>query len=135
VGLLQLSRYRYGGLILLGRAWGVDGTLSARYWSDAAKVRRDPAGIFYYHRSERPRDPNAPQYDGTGEITLETPDRASGYWTTRSDRDPELNARTSGIYLRADPGDLEVLDGGNAEQRAELIAQRLTEWKSAANAF
>jgi hypothetical protein len=28
-----------------------------------------------------------------------------------------------------------VLDGGSEEERAELIAQRLREWKSAANAF
>ena len=54
-------------------------------------------------------------------------------WTTRSDRDPGLNARTSGVYLRADPSDLEVLDGGSEEERAELIAQRLRDWKSAAN--
>ena len=52
-----------------------------------------------------------------------------------SDRDPGLNVRTSGVYLRADPADLEVLDGGSEEERAELIAQRLRDWKSAANAF
>jgi hypothetical protein len=46
-----------------------------------------------------------------------------------------LNARTSGVYLRADPSDLEVLDGGSEQERAELIAQRLRDWKSAANAF
>jgi hypothetical protein len=28
-----------------------------------------------------------------------------------------------------------VLDGGSEEERAHLIAQRLREWKSAANAF
>jgi hypothetical protein len=33
---------------------------------------------------ERPRDPNAPQLEGTGEIKLESVDRAGGYWTTRS---------------------------------------------------
>ena len=72
---------------------------------------------------------------GTGEITVETADRATGYWTTRSDRDPELKARTAGVYLRADPSDLAVLERGSEEERAELIAQRLREWKSAANAF
>ena len=54
-------------------------------------------------------DPNAPQLDGTAEIRLESADRASGYWTTRSDTDPKLNARTSGIFLRADPEDLNIL--------------------------
>src|SRR5207248_8784076 len=51
---------------------------------------------------ERPRLPNAPQLEGTGEMRVETTDRAAGYWTTRADRGPGLNARTSGVYLRAD---------------------------------
>jgi hypothetical protein len=118
-----------------GRAWQEDGTLSSRYWSEAAKERTDPAGVLYFWKGERPRHPNAPQLEGTGEIRLESADRATGYWTTRSDRDPGLNARTAGVYLRADPSDLEVLDGGSEEERAELIAQRLREWRSAANAF
>ena len=112
VGLLRISRDRDGGLNVTGRAWQEDGTLSARYWSEAAKERRDPAGIFYFWKGERPRHPNAPQLEGTGEITVETADRATGYWTTRSDRDPGLNARTAGVYLRADPSDLQVLEGG-----------------------
>jgi hypothetical protein len=135
VGLLRIARDRDGDLTVNGRAWQEDGTLSARFWSEAAKERRDPAGIFYVWKGERPRHPNAPQLEGTGEIRVESVDRASGYWTTRSDRDPALNARTSGIYLRADPADLEVLDGRSEEERAELIAARLREWKSAANAF
>jgi Predicted nucleotide-binding protein containing TIR-like domain len=135
VSLLQISRDRDGGLNVNGRAWQEDGTLSARYSSEAAKERKDPAGVFYYWRGERPRHPDAPQLEGTGEIRLETTDRASGYWTTRSDRDPALNTRTSGVYLRADTSDLQVLDGGSAEERAELIAHRLGEWKSAANTF
>ena len=135
VSLLRISRDRDGGLSVNGRAWQEDGTLSARYWSEAAKERRDPPGIFYFARVERPRHPNSPQYDATGEITVESADRATGYWTTRSDRDPELTTRTSGVYLRADPSDLEVLEGGSEKDRAELIAQRLREWKSAANAF
>ena len=55
VSLLQVSRDRDGGLNLTGRAWQEDGTLSARYWSEAAKERRDPTGIFYYWNGERPR--------------------------------------------------------------------------------
>ena len=66
---------------------------------------------------------------------METADRATGYWTTRSDRDPGLSARTAGVYLRADPSDLQVLEAGSEEERAQLIAQRLREWKSAVNAF
>jgi len=135
VSLLRISRDRDGGLNVNGRAWQEDGTLSARYWSEAAKERRDPAGIFYFWKGERPRHPNAPQLEGTGEIRVEAVDRATGYWTTRSDRDPGLNARTAGVYLRADPSELQVLDGGSEEERAKLISQRLRDWKSAANAF
>ena len=135
VALLRISRDRDGDLALAGRAWQEDGTLSARYWSEAAKERRDPAGIFYCWKGDRPRHPNAPQLEGTGEITVETADRATGYFTTRSDRDAGLNARTAGIYLRADPSDLEVLEGGSEEERVQLIARRLQEWKAAGNAF
>ena len=135
VSLLRISRDRYGGLNVNGRAWQEDGTLSARYWSEATKERRDPACIFYFWKGERPRHPNSPQLEGTGEITVETPDRATGYWITRSDRDPALNARTSGVYLRADATDLQVMESGSEGARAELIAQRLREWKAASNAF
>jgi hypothetical protein len=135
VSLLRIARDRDGGLTVSGRAWQEDGTLSARYWSEAAKERRDPAGILYFWKGERPRHPNAPQLEGTGEITLETTDRATGYWITRSDRDAALHARTAGIYLRADPADFQVLDSGNEHERAQLIALRLREWQAAANAY
>jgi len=135
VSLLRVSRDRDGGLNVTGRAWQEDGTLSSRYWSEAAKEHSDPASVFYFWRGERPRHPNAPQLEGTGEIKVESADRATGYWTTRSDRDATLNARTAGIYVRADAADLDVLDGGSEDERAELIAKRLAEWKSVANAF
>jgi hypothetical protein len=133
VSLLRISRGRDGALEVGGRSWQEDGTLSARYWSEATKGRKDPPGVFYYWKGERPRDPNAPQLDGTGEIRLESADRASGHWTTRSNTDPQINARTSGVYLRADPADLSVLDGPDDRRRAELIAEQLTHWKSRAN--
>ena len=135
VSLLRIARDRDGSLNVNGRSWQEDGTLSARYWSEAAKERREPAGIFYFWKGERPRDPNAPQLEGTGEITVETAERATGYFTTRSDRDLELNFRTAGVYLRADAADLQVLEGGSEEERVALIAQRLREWKAAGNAF
>src|SRR5205823_4183059 len=115
VSLLHVSRDRDGGLSVTGRAWQEDGTLSARYWSEAAKERTDPAGIFYFWKGERPRHANAPQLEGTGEIRVEAADRATGYWTTRSDRDAGLNARTAGVFLRADPSDLQALDGRRAD--------------------
>ena len=133
ISLLRVSRDRTGGLEVNGRSWQEDGTLSARYWSEASKARTDPAGVFYFWNGERPRHPDAPKLEGTGEIKLESEDRASGYWTTRSERNPELHARTSGVYLRADPADLAVLDGGDPQQRVELIAQRLRDWTAYAN--
>jgi len=134
VSLLRISRDRDGMLELTGRSWQADGTLSARYWSEAAREKRDPAGIFYYWNGERPRHPNAPRLDGTGEIRIESADRAAGYWTTRSDTDPNVSSRTSGVYLRADPEDLSILDGRDDRQRAELIAERLGRWESIRNA-
>ncbi len=134
VSLLRIARDRDGALEVAGRSWQEDGTLSARYWSEAAKERKDPPGVFYYWNGERPRHPNAPRLYGTGEILLESPDRAAGYFTTRSDTDPNVNARTSGVYLRAEPGDLSILDGRDDQQRAALIAERLRNWKSITNA-
>ena len=78
-------------------------------------------------------DPNAPQLEGTGEIKLESTNRAAGYFTTRADGRPEVNARTSGVYLRADQQDLATVDGMNDQQRAELLAERLKNWKSIIN--
>ena len=132
ISLLTISRDRARALEVVGRSWQADGTLSARYWSEASRELVDPAGVFYFWKGERPRHPNAPQLEGTGEIKLESVDRAGGYFTTRSDGADAFHARTSGIYLRADPGDLEVLDGSDAVERAALIERRLTEWKSLA---
>ena len=80
-------------LEVTGRSWQEDGSLSARYWSEAAKERKDPSGIFYYWKGERPRDPNAPQLDGTGEIRIESADRAAGYFTTRVGRATRRSTR------------------------------------------
>lgn len=134
ISLLRISRDRNGMLEVSGRSWQEDGTLSARYWSEAAKEKTEPSGVFYYWKGERPRHADAPQLHGTGEIRLESADRASGYFTTRSDADLKLNARTSGVYLRATADDMSILDGRDDTQRAELLAERLANWKSHLNA-
>ena len=134
VSLLRISRDRDRSLELAGRSWQEDGTLSARYQSEAVKERKEPSGIFYYWKGERPRDPNAPQLDGTGEIRLESADRATGFFTTHADTHPKANARTSGVYWRATPEDLSTLDGSDDRRRAELIAERLRQWRSITNA-
>jgi hypothetical protein len=103
-----------------------------RYWSEASKERLDPPGVFYFWNGERPRSPDAPQLEGTGEIKLEGVDRATGYWTTRSNDPDALQARTSGVYFRAGPDDRDVLEGNDAAERAALIERRLDEWKALA---
>jgi hypothetical protein len=133
VSLLRLARDHDGALNLSGRSWQEDGALCARYWSEAAKERKDPCRFFYYWKGERPRSATAPQLEGTGEIRLESADSATGYFITRSETQPQLNLRTSGVYLRANPEDVTILDGKDDAQRAELIAQRIKEWKSKAN--
>ena len=134
LSLLRIARGRDGALEVAGRSWREDGRLSARYWSEAAKERNESPGVFYYWKGERPLDANAPQLSGTGEIRLESEDRASGYFITHADTDRNLNARTSGVYWRADPSDMSILDGRDEQKRAELIAERLTQWKSIKNA-
>jgi hypothetical protein len=138
VSLLRIGRDRDGALEVSGRSWQEDGVLCARYWSEAAKEKKDPAGILYYWKGERPRHPNTPQLEGMGEIRIESSvesgDRAVGYFTTRSDAPPVINMRTSGIYLRAEPEDVNILDGRDDQRRAELIAERLQRWKSILNA-
>jgi hypothetical protein len=131
VSLLRIARDRDGALNVSGRSWQADGTLSARYASEASRERKDPAGVFYYWKGERPRDPSCPQLEGTGEIRLESVDRAAGYFTTRSDGNPLV--RTSGIYLRASAEDLKTLDGPDDKRRAELLGERLARWKLSAN--
>ena len=130
VSLLRISRDRDGTLELAGRSWQEDGTLSARYWSEAVKERNESAGVFYYWKGERPLQPDAPQLDGTGEIRMESAERASGYFTTRADTHPRVNARTAGVYWRADPEDMSILDGHDDRKRAELIAEQLKRWRS-----
>jgi len=130
VSLLKISRDKSGALDVAGRSWQEGGALSARYWSEAVKEKDGASGIFFYWKGERPLNPDAPQLEGTGDIRLESADRASGYWTTRADRDPNLYARTSGVFLRAEPTDLSILDGRDDQKRAELIAERLRHWKS-----
>jgi hypothetical protein len=129
VSLLKISRGRNRELELTGRAWQEDGTLSGRYWSEAVKERENGSGIFFYWKGERPLHPDVPQLEGTGEIRLESADRASGYFTTREDTQ-KVHARTAGVFLRAEPTDPSILDGRDDQKRAELIAERLRHWKS-----
>jgi hypothetical protein len=72
--------------------------------------------------------------DGTGEIWLQSAERACGYFTTREETNPEMNARTAGVYWRADSKDMSILDGSDDRKREKLIALRLAHQKSMTNA-
>ena len=99
-------------------------------------VRSVEGKIFLYSILEggTDRDSNAPQLDATGEILLESADRATGYFTTRSNAPASANARTAGVFCRADPEDMGILDDNDYRRRAELIAERLRLWKLILNA-
>jgi hypothetical protein len=129
VSLMKITRDRKGALELTGRAWQEDGTLSGRFWSEAVKEKEDGSGIFWYWKGERPLHPDAPQLEGTGEIRLESADRASGYFTTRADAQ-NVHTRTAGVFLRAEPSDLSILDSRDDQKRVELIAEKLRNWKA-----
>ncbi len=133
LSLLKVTRDRDGALAMTGRSWQSDGLLCARYWTEAVRVKNDATTLFYYWNGERPLEVGTPQLHGTGEIRLESEGRANGYFTTRSDSDPELNARTVGIYWRAEPADVEVVEGRDDQRRAALIAERLKEWEAVRN--
>ncbi len=130
ISLLKVSRDREGSLEVAGRSWQEDGTLSTRYWSSAVKEKPDSSGLFYYWKGERPLHPNAPQLDGTGEIWLESAERACGYFTTRSDTSPKVNSRTAGVYWRADSEDISILDGSDDRKRAKLVAVHFAHQRS-----
>ncbi len=65
---------------------------------------------------------------------MESAERGSGYFTTHADTHPGVKARTAGVYWRADPEDMSIMDGRDDRKRAELIAERLRHWKSIKNA-
>jgi hypothetical protein len=76
LSLLRISRNRDGALEVAGRSWQENGRLSARYSSEAVKEREEPSGVFYYWKGERPLDLDCPLLYGTGEIRLESAERA-----------------------------------------------------------
>ena len=75
------------------------------------------------------RDKNAPRFEGTGEILLQEPDRATGWWTERSVNDAQHYRKTSAEYLRADPTDMPTLLGGDKPLIAKLLALQLKQWE------
>jgi len=102
VSLLRISRNRDRALELVGRSWQEDGSLSARYWSEAAKEKKEPSGVFYFFKGERPcTERAAVGRDGGDPVGV----RRSGDRVLHDacGHAPKVNARTAGVYLRADP--------------------------------
>ena len=60
----------------------------------------------------------------------ESAECASGYFTTCVDTPPKVHTRRSGVYWRADPEDMIILDAPDDLKRSELIEERLRHWMS-----
>ena len=137
MSLIRISRARDGTLELRGRAWQEDGSLSARYWSEAVKERKEPFGRFVGRflllegRTAPGPECTATGRDGRNPSGVR---RSRGrYFTTRSEAPASVNPRTSGVYWRADTEDCAaIMDGNDELRRAELIAEQLRRWMSIA---
>ena len=116
---MSLPRISRGGIGLNvnGRSWQEDGTLSARYWSEAAKERDRPASSTSERRALATRIPAARGHrrDHGG-----TADRATR-WTMVGSR-PRAECEQQAL-LRADPQTSRCSTAG--QKTGQLIAQRL----------
>ena len=133
VSLLRIARDREGALNLAGRSWQEDGTLQRDTGAKRRKRRRILPASSTTGKANGPGTQCA-AIGRNGRNPARDPDRAAGYFITRSDADPQVSARTSGVYVRANPDDMSILDGKDDRRRSELIAERLTHWKSTSNA-
>src|SRR5688572_18246410 len=114
---------------LSGRAWTTEGKLIAQFWSKASSVNEETRTLFYYWEGDWPGHPDAPSFFGKGEIVLEDTQRASGYFTIRSDGDQDPRERKRAAYRRANAAELAVLQSGDVARRSELIRAQLEERK------
>jgi len=65
---------------------------------------------------------------------MESADRASGYFTSRADTQLRVNARTAGVYWRAEPEDMGIMDRSDDPRCADLISEQLRRWKAITSA-
>ena len=102
VSLLRIVRGRDGALELTGRSWRENGALSARYWSEAVKEKREPLGfLLLLERGTAPRS-----------------ERAATPWDRR---DPDgILGPCVGIFHHA----LGLAAGSGREDRRRLPARR-----------
>ena len=98
VSLLSISRNRDGTLELMGRSWQEDGTLSARYWSEAVKEKKESGAsstigrrtAVAAGRATVGRDGGNP--NGVGRARVRVLHDSFGHGS-------ESDTRTAGVYL------------------------------------
>lgn len=113
-------------LSLTGRAWTAEGEAIAQFRSRATSLNEQSRTLFYYWEGDWPGHVDAPQFFGKGELTLEDGERASGYFTIRSDREDDPRERKRVVYRRAERGDIDAMRGDDAVKRCDVIEQQLT---------
>ncbi len=134
VSLLRISRDRAGGLEVSGRSWQEDGTLSARYWSEASKEQTDPAGIFYFDRASGPGTRTRRGSRGPARSSWSRVDRASRLLDDPRRRpDAGAAARTSASTCAPTPPTGPSSTRATSRSARTLIAQRLRDWDAHAN--
>jgi len=121
VSLLRIERDDDGQLKISGDAWGEDGNRFARFKSRATKALDDK--LFYYWEGDWPK--TGEKLFGPGEILPKTEERAEGEYTTRSKTNLETNVVSAVLYFRAEPGDYDLMQKSESEERSALLLRRL----------
>ena len=133
VGVVRIARDRDGALDLHGQSWQQDGRLSARWSCEASRERKDPSGAFYYWRGNGLGTRAHRSWREPGRSCWSPPIARPD--TSRPTR-ARLRARARGRPVctgAASRGTSSILDGSDERQRAELIAERLGQWRSITN--
>jgi hypothetical protein len=103
VSLIKITREGPRLLSLSGTALSEKGENHARFWSCAANVDEAARTLFYYWEGSWPGKKGAPAFFGKGEITLETAQRAKGYFTVNGFDDPTMRERSPIYRVEASP--------------------------------
>jgi hypothetical protein len=134
VSFLRFRRTVSGYLKFKGDAWTENGDRLARFKSDLSIVNEqhrtftyDWTGRWFVNKKEIKAEPGG--FYGSGEFSLSpsNSDRASGEYTTRNDSNRDLDDQTPVEYRRANPQDIQIMDGDDFSARRKLIQQRLAE--------
>ena len=103
VSLLRISRDRDGALEVAGRSWQEDGSLSARYWSEALEGEEGTSGHLLLSGRENGRGTRTRRsWKGRARSGSNPPIARPGTSPRVRTVPRKVNARTSGVYLRAD---------------------------------